>query len=121
MTRPPTIVIASLSAIAITGLLVAVAATSGGSGGASAFFLTLPAAAAASLRAWRYSRTALYLCSFGCMVPLMVGVAVTWPDLRQGAPYIVAISALVSGLAGMLAPTARAWYASVSAHRLLDI
>jgi hypothetical protein len=55
------------------------------------------------------------------MVPLMVGVAVTWPDLRQGAPYIVAISALVSGLAGMLAPTARAWYASVSAHRLLDI
>ena len=36
-------------------------------------------------------------------------------------PFVAAISALVGGLAGMLAPTARAWYASVSAHRLLDI
>ena len=121
MTRPPTIVIASLSAIAITGLLVAIAATSGGSGGAGACFLTLPAAAACCLRAWRYSRTALYLSSFGAMVPLMVGIAVTWPNVLDGAPYIAAISALVGGLAGMLAPTARAWYASVSAHRLLDI
>ncbi len=121
MTRPPTIVIASLGAIAITGLLVAIAATSGGSGGAGAFFLTLPATAACSLRAWRHSRTALFLCSFGAMLPLMAGVGLTWPDLIGGAPYVAAITALVGGLAGMLAPTSRAWYASVSAHRLLDI
>ena len=120
MIRPPTIVIASLGAIAITGLLVAFAATSGGSGGAGAFFLTLPAAAGCSLRAWRYSRTALFLCSFGALLPLMAGVGLTWPNVLDGAPYIAAITAIVGGLAGMLAPTARAWYASVSAHRLLD-
>ena len=119
--RPPTIVIASLSAIAITGLVFATTATFGGSASAGAMFLLLPLSALCCLKAWRYSRTALFLFSLGAMAPLMVGVALTWPQLLSVAPYAVAIGTLFGGLAGMLSPTARAWYASRFAHKLLDL
>jgi hypothetical protein len=121
MTRPPTIVIVSLCAIAITGLFFAISATVGGSGAAGAMFLSLPLAAFACTKGWRHSRTALFLFSLGAMAPLMVGVVLTWPHVLDAAPYAVAIAALFGGLAGMLAPTSRAWYASLSAHRLLDL
>ena len=119
--RPPTIVIVSLTAIAITGLVFAATATSGGAPAIGALYMALPIFALSCLRAWRFSRTALFLFSFGAMVPLMVGVMLTWPAVLSSAPYIIGISALVAGLAGMLSPTARAWYASLSAHKLLDL
>ena len=119
--RPPTIVLASLTAIAVTGVVYFVTATFGGAAASGAFFLLLPLSAFSCLKVWRYSRTALFLFSFGAMVPLMLGVALTWPQALYGAPYIAGISALFGGLAGMLTPTARAWYASLSAHKLLDL
>ena len=119
--RPPTIVIVSLSAIAITGLVFAATATFGGAPAIGALYLALPVFALSCLKAWRFSRTALFLFSFGAMVPLMVGVMLTWPAVLACAPYIVGIGALVGGLAGMLSPTSRAWYASLSAHKLLDL
>jgi hypothetical protein len=119
--RPPTIVIASLAAIAITGIVFAVIAMLGGAAPVGALFLALPLSAVSCLRAWRYSRTALFLFSLGSIAPLTVGVMLTWPHVLAGAPYVAAITAIVGGLAGMLAPTSRAWYASLSAHRLLDL
>ena len=119
--RPPTIVIVSLAAIAITGFVFAGTATVGGAAASGAMFLLLPLSAFACLKAWRYSRTALFLFSLGAMVPLMIGVALTWPHYLSSAPYVVGISALFGGLAGMLSPIARAWYASRSAHKLLDL
>ena len=119
--RPPTIVIASLSASAITGLVFASTASFGGSASAGAMFLLLPLSALCCLKAWRFSRTALFLFSLGAMVPLMIGVMLTWPHLLPAAPYAAGIGALFGGLAGMLSPTARAWYASLSAHKLLDL
>ena len=119
--RPPTIVIASLSAIAVTGSVFATTATLGGGAGIGAMFLTLPLSAFACLKALRFSRTALFLFSLGAMTPMIVGVLITWPHSLSVAPYAVGISALFIGLAGMLSPTARAWYASLSAHKLLDL
>jgi hypothetical protein len=119
--RPPRVVIVSLAAIAITGIVYAGTSIFGGAGASGAMFLLLPLSALCCLRAWRYSRTGLFVCSLGAMAPLMVGVVLTWPDMRGGAPYMAGISALFGGLAGMLSPTARAWYASLSAHKLLDL
>jgi hypothetical protein len=119
--RPPRIVIASLCAIAITGIVFAVTATVGGAAVVGALFLSLPLSALSCLRAWRFSRTALFLFSFGAMAPLMVGVLLAWPHWLGGAPHIAGLTALIGGLAGMLSPAARAWYASLSAHRLLDL
>jgi hypothetical protein len=119
--RPPPIVIASLLTIAITGLVFATTASFGGSASAGAMFLLLPLSALCCTKAWRYSRTALFLFSLGAMAPLMIGVALTWPRPLAVAPYAVGVGALFGGLAGMLSPTARAWYASLSAHKLLDL
>ena len=119
--RPPTIVIVSLVAIAITGLVFAVTASIGGAPAIGALYVSLPLFALSCLRAWRFSRTALFLFSFGAMVPLMVGVMLTWPNVLAVAPYVLGVGALVGGLAGMLSPQARAWYASLSAHKLLDL
>ena len=121
MMRPPTIVIASLSAIAVTGSVFATTAAVGGGAAAGAVFLTLPLSAVACLKALRYSRTALFLFSLGAMTPMIIGVLITWPHLQGVAPYAVGISALFGGLAGMLSPTARNWYAALSAHKLLDL
>ena len=119
--RPPKIVIASLCAIAITGCVFAITASSGGAAAVGALYLSLPLSAASCLKAWRYSRTALFVASLCAMAPLMVGVVITWPHLLSAAPYAAAITALFGGLAGMLSPTARAWYASLSAHRFLGL
>jgi hypothetical protein len=119
--RPPTIVIVSLCAIAITGLLFAITASIGGAAAVGALYLLLPLSAASCLKAWRFSRTALFLASLAAMAPLMVGVVITWPHPLSVAPYIAGITALFGGLAGMLSPTARAWYASLSAHRFLGL
>lgn len=119
--RPPTIVIVSLCMIAITGSVFAVSASTGGAPAVGALFLALPLSALGCLKAWRYSRTALFLSSFGAMAPLMVGMLITWPHVLNGAPYVAGIAGLFGGLAGMLSPTARTWYASLSAHRLLDL
>lgn len=119
--RAPVIVLASLSAIAITGVVFAVTTAVGGALIYGALFLLLPLSAAACLRTIRYSRTALFICSLGAMVPLIVGVLLTWPQLGDAAPYLAGVIAIFGGLAGMLSPTARAWHASASAHRLLDL
>ena len=119
--RPPTVVIVSLAAIAVTGSVYAITATFGGAGASGAMFLLLPLSTLCCLKAWRYSRTALFVFSIGAMAPLMVGVLLTWPDMFAGAPYIAGVTALFGGLAGMLSPTARAWFASLSAHKLLDL
>lgn len=119
--RAPTIVIASLSAIAVTGVFFSIAAVISGAGAVTLLFLSLPLAAAACLRVKRYSRTALFIGSLASMAPLMVGVMLSWPDIGDGAPYSAGIAALFAGLAGMLSPEARAWHATESAHRLLDL
>jgi hypothetical protein len=120
MMRPPTIVIASLSAIAVTGMFFAITSLFGGAGAIAALFLALPFCAAACMRVKRYSRTALFVTALASVAPLTVGLMLTWPDLGSGLPYIVGLTALVGGLAGMLTPAARAWHATASAHRLLD-
>lgn len=119
--RAPTIVIASLVAIAITGLFFAIATVISGAGAVTFLFLTLPVAAAACHRVKRYSRTALFVGSLASMAPLMVGVMLSWPNLGSGMPYYAGIATLFAGLAGMLSPEARAWHATESAHRLLDL
>ncbi len=119
--RPPTIVIASLSAIAVTGMFFAIATVISGAGAVTFLFLTLPVAAAACHRVKRYSRTALFVGSLASMAPLMVGVVLTWPDLGSGMPYCIGIGVLFAGLAGMLSPEARAWHATERAHRLLEL
>lgn len=119
--RPPTVVIVSLSGIAITGMFFAIAALISGAGAVTVLFLSLPLFALACFRVKRYSRTALFVGSLAAMAPLMAGVVINWPDLGSGAPYLAAITALFAGLAGMLSPVARAWHATASAHRLLDL
>lgn len=119
--RQPTIVIVSLGAIAITGVVFAVTASTSGAAAVGTLYLSLPLSAISCLRAWRFSRTALFVFSLGAMVPLMVGVMITWPHIVSGAPYFSGIAALFGGLAGMLSPSARAWYASLSAHRFLGL
>ncbi len=120
MTRAPTIVIASLSAIAVTGVFFSIAAVISGVGPVTFLFISLPIAAAACLRVRRYSRTALFVGALASMAPLMVGVVLSWPDVGSGAPYYAGIAALFGGLAGMLSLEARAWHATESAHRLLE-
>jgi hypothetical protein len=119
--RAPTIVIASLSAIAITGLFFAIATIISGAGAMTFLFLSLPVAAASCLRVKRHSRTALFIGSLASMAPLMVGVMLSWPDIGNGMPYYLGIVTLFAGMAGMLSPEARAWHATESAHRLLDL
>jgi len=119
--RPPTITRAALSAIAITGFVFATTAIVGGSPIAGIGFLTLPLCALSCARTWRNSRTALFLISFIAMLPLMIGIGLTWPDIVGAAPYLAGVAALVLGLAGMLTKSAREWYASAKAHRLLDL
>jgi hypothetical protein len=119
--RPPTIVIASLSAIAITGMFFAITSLFGGAGGIAALYAALPVAAFACSRVKRFSRTSLFLVALAAMGPLMVGVMLTWPHLGAAAPYLLGIGALFGGLAGMLSPIARAWHATASAYRLLDL
>ena len=121
MMRPPTIVIASLSAIAITGLFFAITSVFGGAGPIAALYAALPVAAYACSRVKRLSRTALFLVSLAAMAPLMVGLMITWPNLGAAAPYLLGIGAIFGGLAGMLSPIARAWHATASAYRLLDL
>ncbi len=119
--RAPTIVIASLSAIAVTGVFFSIATLISGAGAVTLLFGLLPFAAIACLRVKRYSRTALFVASLASMAPLMVGVVLSWPDIGGGMPYYAGIVALFAGLAGMLSPEARSWHALESAHRLLDL
>lgn len=120
MTKPPTIVLASLGAIAIPGLLFAVTTALDGAPGVGALFLLLPASAFACLRALRLARTAMFFAAIGALGPLFVGVMLTWPDLVAGLPYATGATAIFTGLCGMLTPVARAWHASARAHGLLD-
>jgi hypothetical protein len=120
MIRPPTIVLASLGAIAIPGLLFAVTTTLDGAPGVGALFLLLPLTAYACYKALRLARTAMFFAAIGALGPLAVGVIMTWPDLTGGFPYLAGASAIFAGLCGMLTPVARAWHASARAHGLLD-
>lgn len=115
------VVIASLSAIAVTGSFFAITSVLGGGGAVAALFLSLPVCAVSCLRVKRYSRTALFIASLAAMAPLMVGMMLTWPELSTGFPYVVGLTALFGGLAGMLTPEARTWHASERAHRLLGL
>ena len=121
MTRPPTTVIASLAAIAIAGIVFAITTALGGAPVVGALFLTLPLAAAASARVVRLSRPALFAVSLLAQAPLAVGVMLTWPQVSGMLPYVAGMLTITGGLAGMLTPAARAWYASVSAHRDIGI
>ncbi len=120
MTRPPTIVLASLVAIAVPGVLFAVTTALGGAPGVGALFLLLPLTAYACYRALRLARTAMFLAAIGALGPLFVGVMLTWPDFASGVPYLAGATAIFAGLCGMLSPTARAWHATERAHGLLD-
>lgn len=121
MMRPPPIVIASLTAIAVTGTFFAITSVFGGAGAVAALFLAMPLSAYACFRVRRHARTALFITSLLSMAPLMIGMFLTWPNVISGAPYIVGVGAIFGGLAGMLTPIARAWHASANAHRLLDL
>jgi hypothetical protein len=119
--RPPTIVIASLSAIAVTGAFFFLTSLAGDFSAMSVFFLALPLSAAACHRVKRHARTALFVIALVAMAPLMVGLMLTWPALGSALPYLAGLAAIFSGLAGMLTPIARTWHASANAHRLLDL
>lgn len=120
MMRPPTIVIASLSAIAVTGAFFFLTSLTGDASVISVLFLALPLSAAACFRVVRHARTAVFLSALAAMAPLMVGLLLTWPNLGSSAPYLAGMAAIFSGLAGMLSPVARAWHASANAYRLLE-
>jgi hypothetical protein len=121
MIPTPTVVLASLVAIAIPGLLFAVTTALDGAPGVGALFLLLPLTAYGCLRALKFARTAMFLVSLAALAPLVVGVIMTWPEASSSLPYIAGGGAIVAGLSGMLTPTARTWHASKRAHNLLDI
>ena len=121
MMQYPRIVIGSLGAITVTGLFFAVAAAMGGAPAAGALFLLLPGSVVACTRAIRYSRSVVVGTVIGATLPLVVGVAVTWPDVPAAAPYLIGIVALWCGLSGLLSHTGRAWYASLRARRLIGL
>lgn len=120
MMRPPPVVIASLAAIALTGVVFAVTATTGGAPLVGAAFLTLPLSAAACSRALRRARPALFAVSLLSLAPMLVGVLLTWPHVIGLLPYAVGALAVIGGLAGMLTPVAREWHAATAARRHLD-
>jgi len=120
MTRPPLIVLASLGAIAVPGLVFAATSAAGGAPLVGALFLLLPVSAYGCLRAMKYSRSALFISALGALAPLFVGVMMTWPEFAVGLPYMAGAIAIVSGLGGLLAPSARIWYAGGRARALLD-
>jgi ABC-type siderophore export system fused ATPase/permease subunit len=120
MMRPPTIVIASLSAIAVTGSFFFLTSLTSDVRAVSVLFLSLPLAAAACYRVMRHARTVLFVTALAAMAPVMVGLMLTWPNLLSSLPYIAGIAAIFGGLSGMLSPLARSWHASANAHRLLD-
>lgn len=119
--RAPTIVLASLAAIALTGSLFAVSSTIGGSPGIGALFLMLPVAASACLRARRRARFALFVVSLAATAPMMAGIVITWPSSGAAVPYLAGVTAIVGGLAGMLSRTARAWHAAARAYRHIGL
>lgn len=119
--RPPTIVIASLSAIAVTGAFFFLTSLVGDPSAVSVLFLALPLSVAACYRVKRHARTALFVTALAAMAPLMVGLILTWPSLGSALPYLAGLAAIFGGLAGMLTPVARSWHASANAHRLLDL
>lgn len=119
--RAPTIVFASLGAIAITGSIFAVSTVRAGTPGIAMLFLLMPVTAAACLRALQRSRVALFTVSIGATAPLMVGIVLTWPAISGMVPYLAGIGAIVGALGGMLSRPARDWHASVSAHRQIGL
>ncbi|HYW52250.1 MAG TPA: hypothetical protein VE861_16655 [Gemmatimonadaceae bacterium] len=119
--QAPTIVFASLGAIAITGAIFAATTLLGGAPGIATLFLLMPVTAVACLRAVRRARTALFAVSIGATAPLMVGIVLTWPTLGGMAPYLAGMGAIVGALGGMLSRPARDWHASVSAHRRIGL
>lgn len=118
--RPPPVVIASLAAIALTGVTFAITATTGGAPLTGVAFLTLPLAAAACSRALRRARVALFVVSLLAMAPMLVGVLLTWPDITGLLPYAIGMAAIIGGLGGMLSTAAREWHATTAARRHLD-
>lgn len=118
---PPPIVVASLGAIASTGLFFAVTATLSGGALVGAFFLLLPVAAWATWRTKRGARGALLTCALLATLPLQMGVVLTWPHLLDALPSIAGLLALLGGVAGMITHRARHWYASWRAHRIVDL
>ena len=121
MTPPPPIVTISLGAIAVTGLLFAVAATAGGGPLVGTLFLLLPIAAWATWRTKRGARDALVACALLATLPLQLGVMLTWPHLNDALPSIAGLVAIIGGAMGMLSHTARHWYASTRAHRVVGL
>ncbi|MCC7054175.1 MAG: hypothetical protein IT355_12995 [Gemmatimonadaceae bacterium] len=115
--HPPRTVLASLAAIALTGVALSVTTTRGGAPLAGLLFLLLPLLAAACWRRWRFSRAALCLVAGIALLPLTVGLVLTWPHRVAMLPYAVAALVLVTGLAGLFSPAARAWHAAQSAPR----
>jgi hypothetical protein len=121
MIPPPTVVLASLGAIALPGLLFAVTTALDGAPGVGALFLLLPLSAYGCFRAVKLARAAMFVVAMGALGPLFVGIMMTWPEASSSVPYIAGAGAIIAGLSGMLSPTARAWHASKRAHGLLDI
>ncbi len=121
MIPPPTIVLASLGAVAAPGVLFAVTSALDRAPGVGALFLLLPLTAYGCFRAVKLARAAMFVVGIGAIGPLFAGVMMTWPEASGSVPYIVGAGAIFAGLSGMLTPAARAWHASKRAHGLLDI
>jgi hypothetical protein len=119
--RPPLVVQASLGAIGCVGATFALTSTIGGSAPAALLFASVACSAYACLHLWRWSRTALFICSLASMAPLIVGVTLTWPQVSGGLPYLLGVAGVFGGLAGMLSRSAREWHASAKAHRLIGL
>ena len=110
----PRVVLLSLAVIAIPGVVFAITSLSSGAMLIALAFAVLPASALAVLRRLRASRAVLLTASIGALAPLGIGVVLTWPTVAEMLPYLAGISALLSGVAGMLSPAARRWYAAPS-------
>jgi len=121
MTPPPPIVAISLGAIAVTGLLFAITATTGGGPLVGALFLLLPVAAWTTWHTKRGARGALITCALLATLPLQMGLMLTWPHLDGALPSIAGLLAILGGVAGMLTHSARHWYATTRAHRVVGL
>lgn len=121
MTYPPPIVVVSLIAIAVPGLVLAIVVFIAGWPQISALFLLLPIMAWATWHAKRGARGTLFTCALLATMPLQSGVLLAWPHLSDALPALAGLVAIVGGLIGMLTRTSRDWYAAARAHRAVGL
>lgn len=119
MIRPPRSVIIALGATTLTGVFFGISSASGGALPMAMLFLVLPVWCSGVWRGIRGARRGLVIFSLLALAPLAVGIALTWPEPRATAPYLLGIAALLGGIAGILTPQARRWHAAMTARRAI--